>query len=459
MGKKKGNLIGLSLVLILLVGALFVLVNRDETLDDSTDKKAEVNTSIPLTDFAYGEIKSITVYKNEDMYTLSKMDNTWVIDGSQSGYELNQASIGKMFRKLTELEALSQIEATTPDDLSQYGLAKPTALTIEIEGKGIREVFIGNQTVKASYYAMVSGDPAVYEIDLEAGEILSASLNAYRLKDIMEPIDVMTLEQLSIGRNDTTTIELTASPFNEVQTSATHKLTQPYEAPREVNGDRTEALFEAINTLVTATDIVEDQVKDLAVYGLETPELKLLVKDPQQEVTLLVGDYIDGDNQEVYCMVEGQDTIYRIDGSAIDYLSSVEAYELIFHFIMLVNVDTIDEIVIYNKEEQYVLTIEEDAYYIDDKVLSPEQFVGIYQSIIGLSSDAEAEETTRIEDSTITIEYHNRAEGTMVGQVDFVPYNEFFYGAYANDVYMFVVAKENVDEIFNALGKLTIGTN
>ena len=87
-----------------------------------------------------------------------------------------------------------------------------------------------------------------------------------------------------------------------------------------------------------------------------------------------------------------------------------------------------------------------DTYSINNKELSVDSFKAIYQLLIGLSSDAVAQESTDIDDSVISIEYINKTDGT-ISRVDLVPYNEFFYSAYANGDYRFVVAKEALEEI------------
>lgn len=460
MGKKTITLISFTAVLLILIGLLYVVSNRPKTLV----KEDVVSVSpISLFDISYGDIESLTIEpQDSETFRLNKIEGEWFVEGSRSAYKLKQIEINKTLRSFIELEALSSLGEVTTETLEAYGLDESTIITVDLGSQGLESLYIGEKTIRASYYAMIEGDPSVYEIDLASALALNQPLNDYRIKTLMLPMDALSIEQLLLKRVGKETIEMVAienAVTSGSRTTASHRLIQPFKESRDVNNNRTEELVASLNTLVEAEAIIEDQPQDLTIYGLDQPELEILIKDEQQEITFLIGKKVGDAENLVYCMLLDGDTIYTIRDEGIAYLASVQAYELIFHFVMLVNIDDMDKVYINKGDQETILKVDrmpEETYSINTKQISEADFKALYQSLIALSTDSLAPETTDISDGLITIDYYNESNEALGGMVTFVPYNEFFYGAYAKGAYRGVIAKEAVNKIFMQIDSLLL---
>lgn len=88
-------------------------------------------------------------------------------------------------------------------------------------------------------------------------------------------------------------------------------------------GDKTLDIDEAavqnmVNKVATLTsENCIEQVEDLSLYGLDEPEITILISDGTTSYTLLIGDYNDITYTQYLCLASNQETVYTTTSSNI----------------------------------------------------------------------------------------------------------------------------------------------
>lgn len=471
MSKRLKTLLILCAVLLVLGGAMYFVFTKEEPQEE-----IQIDETIVLFEASYSDIDTLTIDSQDaGAFTLIKKETDWIVEGAEGEYELKQPQIDSLIYTLTGLRALSIVEEIAPDDLAPYGLEKPTIITADtIEGDKLI-AYIGSQTTGNSYYAMVEDDPAVYEIYGPYGKAFTMQLNDYRVMNIMEPVDVPTLEYLLLIRDKNETVEIAIPESNNekniMMSTTPFRMIQPFNGIRDIRIDEFGELLSVTNAFITAKEIVEDAPQDLSKYGLDSPQVELTMRDELQDITLLFGDMASQEDNTIYYMLAGGNAVYATDATEVEYLKSVDAFDLVSHFVFLANIMMIDEVIIIGEKEEYSMSIDReptendenedgqldtlDTYYLNDKEVEEDDFKDTYQLVIGLYADAVAENATDINDAVISIEYMNNIDGADNDLVELVPYNEFFYAAYVNGVCEFVVAVAEIERMFEGLKNLT----
>ncbi len=170
---KGKRLIFVLILLVICIGAYFVVKRLDLNKTDSGEEE-----TVYVNQMEAGDITGFSYVNGEDTLAFSKDGDTWRYDGDQE-LSMNQTSITSMVAVLAEIQAMQALE--DHEELSEYGLDKPSN-TISITTKeGTKELIIGNENEAADgYYAMINGEDKVYLISSSLPSKFSAALDTLK---------------------------------------------------------------------------------------------------------------------------------------------------------------------------------------------------------------------------------------------------------------------------------------
>ena len=460
---KSKSIIALVVILLLLCGAYFYV---------SKHPKTTANTSSPSTATSTAQVwkidstkvsKIIITYTNGEN-TFIKNAKEWAIENYD--YKLDQTAITTVTDSLINLSG-TEVEKNA-QDLEKYGLKKPI-INVKIVGDGSDKIlYIGDKTSDGSnYYASEKDKSNVYFISAGTVESLTVKQSTYRDKTITA-IDPATLSDMKIDQAGSSPIEISANT-NKSDTETQNNINSwivsgPYSAPIGGDDQKISTVTAAIANL-KASDIVEDNPKDLSIYGLDKPSLELILKDSKNTLHLFIGK--NKDDNSVYFKVDGGNTIYTMDKTVIDTFR-VKPFDIITKFAYIVNIDNVDKIVVdANGSKDTVLLSRTSAKAeksgdpdvvtttskVNDKNIGIDKFKTQYQEMIGLIVDAENDK--KLEDKPeVSITYSLNKGSKKQEVVDFVTYNDQFYAVFRDGKSEFVIAKDKVSKMITDLKNL-----
>lgn len=368
--------------------------------------------------------------------------------------DFDQQAVSRVVRSSTGLTSRRVIGEV--DDLAEYGLSDPVASVTVTTDEGVERLYIGAQTpARDGYYVRREGDPTVYSVFRTWVRPLLSSLDELRLRVIpqvasetLEGIDMTNLdgERVRIRRRlDTETDpELTLSGFLTVA---------PYNRPFQT---RTTWIEETVVPTIEALSIgrfVDDNPTNLAQYGLNPPQARFEIRGEDQVLAILVGEATDGGRFARFA--DGGSVFVLRD---IEPIISTSAYETISPFVLILNIDLIDRVVIKSGGDEFTLSFErtpvageddrEETFLLNGQEIDEELGRDLYQWAIGLQMDADGA-TTASGEPVATITYYF-TDGSDPRQVSFVPANANFLSVVRNGRAEFLVARSKIQRMTRA---------
>lgn len=172
MKKQKIQFIVILIVLAVLVAATFGMkwYNKNKEEEKAAEEDASTiyisNVDIDtITAFSY-EIDQVT-------YSFTKNGDTWTYDGDTS-IDIDEDAVENMLGTFSALTATDEIEY---DDLSDFGLDKPSDLVTYTTADGSTTIYVGNKNdMLSSYYVMTGEDSKVYLTTTSLADIFSKTV-------------------------------------------------------------------------------------------------------------------------------------------------------------------------------------------------------------------------------------------------------------------------------------------
>ena len=295
--KKKKTIILLVMILLLIVANGAASAWNDKS-EKKKEKEAEAS-KIYLTDA--GDIIAYSYSDGNQNMSFTKVDDTWEYD-EDNEIPVNQDTVQSTADAIRQITAVRELD--NPDQLSDYGLDKPSYTIQFQDNDGVTtEILIGNGAGE-NYYATVGDSGKVYTISSDFQNYLQFDLTNLVQYDTVPSIGSGNLKSVTITENGTDTV---------------------YE-----DDDQVGELAGGFGTL-SLTDCVNyhASTEDLAEYGLDEGQ-RITAKaiytdssDKEQTFTVYLGKTDDaGENR--YIMVEGSDMVYRISETVAQNMISIE---------------------------------------------------------------------------------------------------------------------------------------
>jgi hypothetical protein len=377
---------------------------------------------------------------------LEKKDGAWE-SIPPSSYPLDQDEIKGMSWSLCNMRADRVIDES-PADLKIYGLDPPLWHTIITTSDGGQaEFFAGERTPSRSgYYAMLKGDPRVYQVPTYPGERLYLSRKDIREKKLpgFESPDAVRQFILEAG---TGRIQIDAKGEG-----AGYVLSSPYRAAVKVDAERFSALMSFFMEIRIA-DFDEDNPVSLDPYGLDKPAARVFIKSETGNLDLLFGKSNGSqqfakliDNPGVFLIKDVSPALKALAFDLVDRIAAKPARE------------NVDSVTVHDAGKTLNAVIKRDggsaAYSLNGREISEDSFNKFYEACTALSMDAEhPDRPARPAAVEVTIDYVLNSPAGEKISVRLAPYNRDFYALVQEGAAEFLISRQQVQKIFAAAAK------
>ena len=438
----------LSIVLILIAG--FVVLNMTEQLPQEQDQNPQTAfETVVLFETDVNEIAEVKITGKEENYTLSRANESWVLDGD-STLLLDKAKVDSLANSCAYVIASQEI-AENVTDVSAYGLDVPhKAVDIRLKDGSTTRVLIGNETADASVrYLMLAGGSSVYTKSSYAADALAPTMETLRDKKLYV-VSEDTVNFLSVTREGTNTYAFKRLKKEDGSWDVIWNMQEPFE---KVFNEYTftEELLPGLLSL-TADSVVADYPKELGQYGLSKPYATVTVKDDEKSHTIHIGSRTE--NGSRYVKYADRHTVYLMSESKLTFLN-IGYLQLIDKLIRVVSIEDVNEIRIKGENAEYLMKIEGASepytYKINGKELEEKTFKMAYQSVIGIVLDDYTNSPQNSGAEKASIRYKKKDGGTVL--VTFSEWYERNYLVRVDGKGNMICRKKQVSSLIDTLAK------
>lgn len=309
--KAKQRTLVVLILLILLAGGVFALLTMQNAKAEQAASAAADGT-IPLAAVSGNDLTRIVLHYQGETNTLDYTTDGWTL-AEDPAYHLDTSACNTMLTALSSLNAKREL---TPQEGEDYGFAEPT-LTVEVTAAGETNTYTfgASNTMTGDLYVRKNDIDTIYTV--ASAKAACFELTKAELFGAFNPAGLTTsdIEVVSYTLSDGEIVTLKANSEPAADSDSTE-----YQTVWRLAGDPTadldetkvDAILSALSTYVSAqvTDV------DPADYGFDAPLVTAVVTTADGTVNLTYAMGTDG----CYLMVEGDGSVYTVDGSAVSAL-------------------------------------------------------------------------------------------------------------------------------------------
>jgi hypothetical protein len=432
---KKLIFIGLMVLLLVSLGIVFVVLNREEP------KTSSFASSLPPAEYVadlsgeeYGGVASVTVKNAGGEFTVTAGDPP-----ALDGYSEYVSDTYPLSRIISVSQALysREIVADNPENLAPFGLDAPLA---EVKVRPVKGgdliLYVGNQAPDGySVYVRKEGSPAVY--------LANSSDTENYLKKV---VDFFDLEISPAGEQEEGGMPLferiiLGGAVREGQEAVVYKSEEETDTKRIItnplrisagSADAGLNMDKGWNAISPLFGLAADRVaavageQDLARYGLDKPYSTARVSGTLGQglggFSLRVSKPDAAGN--VYIRRDGSDLVYEAAASKLPWLE-LGWFDLMNRMIILPFIDSVAtvEVITPDRTVTFTLSGEEDELKVnaDGKELDTSYFRTYYQTLLYASYDEYTTERIPVGARPfLQIRYHYRS-GASADTIAFYP--------------------------------------
>ncbi len=437
------------IIIVLVIGALgaglYFLTRKEPTENDNLSEYYTDDDKVKIFSYDVEDLVSVGVENQYGTYLLERAEGGWKLSGFDT-VPVDPTMVDSLTYGFSSLTSNFRVEAA-PDDLSVYGLDRPSAsLTLTLKDGTAKTFYIGNKASdnSGSYFNTDSSSDVYF---MQSYQVDMINLTARDYADIGE----------SIAAGDITAIEI-------VSPSGTLKVERSPEGQKDQYGllsywDITSPRRQSASNsdveekLLTPATQLEDSVSAIIKYdeaddhGLDSPQYRITLTSEAGSVVYAVSA---PENEYRYIRRDDQDYILRVDSGACDF-AAADAYTVAEKYLALVAINLVQNVNIDYDGEVTRLTVvdgggDNASYYCENHEVDADVFTDFYMNIVAMDVDGEAVDPV-LKDTVGSIEYVLNSGESI--KLEFVPYDERNYAVFVNGDGLYYINKKKVTKVFD----------
>jgi len=302
--KLKKNMLLLFIALILLITTFVIYSKKDSSVNaDSSVKK--------IWDINQKDIVEISMENKDGKFVFQKSEEQWKAV-EPVNFKFDTMRIDGILYTLVNLQ-ISNVVDENPKDIEQYGLIKPSSVTIKLQNGKLNTLEIGNVTaLRDGYYVKVKNESTVYKVNTGVGEELLRGKKEFRDNRLFNFVGEEFI-RFQIKEEDKILLRIEKDGNG-------WKVEPPVEGNVDIK--RLEPLISTFSYLCV-NDYIEDEVKDLDEYGLNRPSYTIDLKTTKFNKILYLGNSLNKDNEEyIYAKIDESNDVFILKRKDISFIDN-----------------------------------------------------------------------------------------------------------------------------------------
>lgn len=470
MKKWHSIVIVFALLAILISVYSYVKLNPKQSEQESSSEQEKIK----LTEFDSTSINKIQIENVSGSIKLERKDDKWIIN-DRNDIVTSENSINNIIDKLSSIEADLVISENT-DNLSDYGLDNPSKIIVDISGDKSYTFLAGdNSPTGEGFYFINDTDTKIYMLGSMYKNIFDYTFNDLIEKEEIPTVTTENLNYVYIQKKDSTPIEIVkpdeTNQYDTWHSMAAWQITSPYNPTRalSVNEAWDEVLSKMSGFNSAVKEFISNSPEDLDKYGLNSPELELILRDSDGVKThLSFGTQATEDT--VYFKQENSNSIYTMNKSVFDTFNNIDLFSITDKFTVLLNIQDVKKVVIQESDMIFEFNIEVTKQKqegsdnettvitckVGDKEYPEDDFKKLYQNFISILIDAQYDGDTVSGSPDISMAFHMN-DGKVV-EAKYYKYNDKYYIFDREGNQNFLVDKRQFDSMFGKIDEFFNGT-
>jgi len=398
-------------IAVLAVGV--VLLQSRPTEEPETTSTRSPDDRVPMLATAQANIMSIEIDSPNGLLTIARNEEGIFRPVEDTDTVWEQSEITELVNQAVALNSARKIGEV--DDLAEFGLDPPyaTVTVNRIDGTS-QTLTLGDMNPGFdSRYALRDDDDAVYTVYNAYADRLLKTRDQLRSRDIggVTVANLVTLEIVTLAGDDIRAEKLPDWDDDPELSLAQYVITKPYIRRQAAS---TTWLEEALTDLgeMAVGEYVDDEPTDLAQYGLAPPQARVTATDNNNTLDLLIGLPTEGGR---YARLASGGPVFVASG--VEDLISVEPYDTIGSFALIINVELVDHYELITPDETYRVSIHRDTvttdgeeevvetFFLNGTEIDEDLFRDLYSFAIGLQLDSDGA-THSTGEPVLTINYY-----------------------------------------------------
>ena len=429
--KKIRTLLLTLIIFLLLIATLFFIKTNNEEVNSPVSESPSTDEVIHIIDLKISDIKEITVADSTESLTYVPNGNVWTLQGHDE-VPIDNDKLNYNFERILQVKASRKIDST---QLQEFGLDTPTqTVTYTLNDGSIIELLVGTRTPDTanSYVKLNTKDSPIYLISSLISNSFVSHINDLR-NTKLEEYEPKNVTGLTAKGRDINEMQISlAKEQNSLMTS--YVLTTETLNQVAVDGNVFKELVQNL-PIIEAKDFIADGVTDLSPYGLDHPQLHLIIDVTEidsatQKSSTRTLDYIWGnelDNGQIAFMKTGDKSVYAMDNSFLKpLLEGLDPFKLSYKWIALVGIDTVKTVDLHLADGDYHFAIDQDTYTLNGKTVTEDTFKALYTALIDIKADHLVTDQTISAHATPTVYFVYTLKDGSTKTINFYKYNDQF---------------------------------
>ncbi len=419
----------IAIILVVILGILacaYLIIKGNK---DSTIAEQDIKV-INLSKESFSEVNIKTKDAN---FIFTKKGQSWTMT-SPNSFEADVTKIDSVIENLSSLTALRAVEDSA-SDVAKYGLDKPSAI-ITIKAAGVNPIVVNigdKNSVGDGTYVNLGNSNKIYLISAVIGDRLSIKVN-----------DLRKIGLFPFTSDEITSYTLEKSGKVQYKIIKTGEKTWKITVPVEVAADSPSMpdIMDKILSIKTI-QVIENDAKDLAKYGLNTPSYAVELTGTSKTVKLLFGGE-DSETARVYVKLSDSKEVYSVSLENLDFLDK-PLKEVMDPFVYIADISTVSNLEI--DMDSYKMNAEmkcdtqdttKDKITVNGKDVSQVKdnnyplFRKLYEVMSNMPIDDVDLNAKPSGKADITITYKDKSGTT---KIEFIPRDNDYYYAVVNGKY------------------------
>jgi hypothetical protein len=451
----------IAAVVIAALVVVLVLVTRGGD-EESTAATVEPDPDrVTILEIPRETITSILVERDNGELDLVRGSDDLLTPVYRYNVAWNRPRVDRILGSAANLSSRRVIEEAA-EDLAPYGLDAPSIEVRISTDDGVMHLLrIGSRTPSGDgYYVTTGSDSTVYSVSTTWVSPFFYSLDDLRERSLPQ-LNPQGITEIRIDTLEGRTIraERLAEDDGDPEMALTVlAITEPYARRYQASTNWLETVSGALQGLAIGP-YIDDDPRDLTGYGLQPPAARVTVADENAIIDVLLGDLTDGGR---FARMADGGPVFVLRGA--EGLIRTRPYDTLSPFVFIINIDLVDSFAVEGNGARYVGEIRREpgegeevleTYYLNGTEIEEDLFKDLYQWIIGLQLDAEAERTVA-GTAEVGLTYNlNTGAGSTV--IEFVPYDVNYYAAFRDGIAEFIITRAKVGRMLNAFADAAAG--